>query len=253
MAAEEIDNPNHTRMSLGDHLEELRRRLFFALGGLVVAMAASLTFGKRLIGLLSAPYDAVLAHKGIDAPLAAFTVTDGFFTYFRVSLLAGLLAASPWIVYQLWRFISVGLYPREKRYVYLAVPFCAGLFICGALFFLTLVSYPMLRFFMVFTVSLDVKPVIHLKGLIAFMTSMMLVFGLAFQTPVVVLLLARVRLVEIATFRKYRRHVIVAMLVLAAAMTSPSPIDQVALAVPMWLLYELGILLARIFAAKEGE
>jgi len=253
MAPEELENLDQTRMSLGDHLEELRRRIFYALGGLAVATAVSLIFGRRLLQLLKAPYLRVLAENDIVAPPAAFTVTDGFFTYFRVSLLAGILAASPWIFYHLWRFVSAGLYPREKRYVHLAVPFCAGLFLCGAVCFLTVVSYPMLRFFMVFTIKLDLAPVIRLKELSRFMTSLMLVFGLAFQTPVVVFVLARVGLVEIATLRKYRRHVIVAMLILGAALTSPSPVDQVALAVPMWLLYELGILLARIAAARESK
>lgn len=247
------DNENHkpVSMSLGEHLDELRRRILYALAGLTVAMILTLTFGKELIEVIKLPYVEVLEDLKMDAPPVALTVTDAFFTYFRVALLAGVLLASPWIFYQLWLFVAAGLHAREKRYVHWAVPFSALLFIGGALFFLKFVSFPMLKFFMGFSGWLDVKPVIQLKELIKFMTNLMLVFGLAFQTPILVFVLGKVGLVTTATLTRYRRHVIVAMLILAAMVTSPSPIDQVALALPMWLLYELGIALVYFFARKE--
>ena len=238
-------------MSVGEHLDELRRRLIYAILGLVLATAGMLYFGRELIGILSAPYLTILAEKGMQARPAVFTVTDAFLTYFRASLLAGLILASPWIFYQLWQFIATGLYPREKRLIHWAAPLSAGLFVLGSLFFLIIVSYPMLRFFMAFTLWMDLEPVIRLRELIAFMTNLMLVFGLAFQTPILVVLLARTGLVSTRTMSRYRRHVIVAMLILAALVTSPSPVDQIALALPMWLLYELGLLLARVRAPKD--
>ena len=240
-------------MSLGEHLDELRRRIIYALLGLAAAVGVSLFFGRELIALLKAPYLKVLQELGKEYKPAVFTVADGFLTYFRVGLLAGLVAASPWIFYQVWRFVASGLKPREQKYVYWAVPASAGLFIAGAVFFLTVVTYPMLRFFMHFNILLDAEPVIRLRTLVAFMTNLMLVFGLAFQTPIVVLVLGKMGLVSTRTLGKYRRHVIVAMLILAALVTSPSPIDQVALALPMWLLYELGILLVRLFASEKRK
>ena len=251
MADNSDEDHQEATMSLGDHLEELRRRILYALAGLVLTVGAAMIFGKQLIELVKLPYVKVLNEMAVDAPPVALTVTDAFFTYFRVALLAGLVLASPWVFYQLWLFLAAGLHPREKRYVHWAVPFSAVLFTAGALFFLRIVSFPMLRFFMGFGRWLDVKPVIRLRELIKFMTNLMLVFGLAFQTPIVVFILGKMGLVTTKTLAKYRRHVIVAMLIVAAMVTSPSPIDQVALALPMWLLYELGIALVYFFARKD--
>ncbi len=185
--------------------------------------------------------------------LAIPSVTAGFVTYFGVALVAGLVLASPWIFYQFWMFVSAGLYRRERRYVTVAVPFSAGLFVAGAAFFLFVASTPLMRFFIAFNEWLGVRPVIMLRDHIRFITHLMLMFGLAFQTPIVVLLLAKMGLVTVKTLNHYRRHVIVGVLILAALMTSPSPVDQVLLAVPMWLLYELGVLLAYLLVERKRK
>ena len=135
-----------------------------------------------------------------------------------------------------------------------AVPSSAGLFIIGAVFFLTVVSDQMFKFFIWFNTSfLDVKMVITLDKYITLVCLMMLVFGLGFQTPLAVLLLAKMGLVTTKTLNRYRKHVIVGLLILAAMVTSPSPVDQVLLAVPMWLLYELGVLLAYFLVEKPRK
>jgi Tat protein translocase TatC len=189
-----------------------------------------------------------------DEELAVPAVASGFTTYFGVALIAGLVLASPWVFGQLWMFISAGLYKRERRYVYYAVPASAILFAGGALFFLFVVSVPLMRFFIAFNAWMGVKRVIMLKDHIHFVTRLMLVFGLAFQTPIVVFLLAKMGLVSLKTLNRYRRHVVIGSLILAAMLTSPSPIDQIALALPMWILYEAGVLLAYLFAfRKERE
>jgi sec-independent protein translocase protein TatC len=240
------------RMSIGDHLEELRRRIIYALLGVAVTTTAAMVFGKQIIEVLKYPYVAVLEAGGMQGRPAALAVSDGFVTYLHVSLAAGVIAGAPWVFYQLWQFVAAGLHPHERRYVRWAVPLSGGLFICGAVFFMTVVSYPMLRFLLGFTAWLDLQPVIPLRELLGFMVNMTLVFGLAFQMPIVVFILGKIGLVTTRTLGKYRRHVVVAILVLAALVTSPSPVDQIGLAVPMWLLYELGIVLIRMFP-PEGE
>ena len=238
-------------MTLGEHLEELRRRVFYALLGLAPAVGLTLFFGKDLIKLLERPYVHVLTDLGRQPMLIPLRVTGGFFAYFRVALLGGLILACPWIFYQLWLFVAAGLYRHEKRLVHWAVPFSAGLFVCGALFFLLIVAYPMLRFFTAFNLLLDLEPVVQVQELITFMTNLMLVFGLAFQTPVLVFMLNKMGVVSLARLRRYRRHVIVGMLIVAAMLTSPSPVDQIAMAVPMWLLYELGIALCHFLGPES--
>ncbi len=239
------------RMTLGEHLEELRRRLIYALVGLAVAMGVSLVFGKALIDLLAWPYVKVMGERGADDQLAVLSATAAVAVYFRVCLIAGAVLASPWVFYQLWMFVSAGLYPAERRYVTYAVPFSVALFAGGAAFFLLVAAAPMLRFLIGFSGWLGVRPIITLNEHIKFVTVMMLIFALTFQTPMVVLVLAKMRLVSMRTLNKYRRHVIVAIVILAAMATPPDPVEQVILAVPMYLLYELGVLLAYLFVGRR--
>lgn len=247
---DEITSPESRRMTLGEHLEDLRRRLIYAIIGLVVGMGISLFFGQQIIEVLKGPYVKVMEEFGLKPDLAVLDWTSSFTTYLKVSLICGLVVAAPWIFYQLWMFVSAGLYPRERRYVLFAVPFSAGLFVCGAAFFLFVMAPYVLRFLLGFTAWLGLTPVITLQSHIGFMTGMMLIFAVAFQTPLLVLLLVKIGAVPLKTFNKYRKHVIVAILIIAAIVTPPDPFSQIALALPLWLLYELGILLAIIFTRK---
>ena len=231
-------------MTLGEHLEELRRRLIYALGGLVVGIALALMVGNRLMDLLLYSYQRVMTQSRLDPALAVPNVTSGITMYMSVSMVAGLLIASPWVIYQLWMFVAAGLYPREKRVVRWSVPFSAALFLTGAAFFLFVASVPLLAFLVNFNRWLGLRHVVMLNEYVGFVGRTMLVFGLAFQLPLVVLVLSWVGLVNWRQLNRYRRHVIVAVLIFAAIVTSPSPVDQVLLAIPMWLLYELGVLLA---------
>jgi sec-independent protein translocase protein TatC len=242
--------PHETEMTLGEHLDELRSSLIWALIGLVLGTGVSLVFTFQLLELLKAPFLRAVEESGAQASLVVTEHAAGFLTYMRVALISGLILSAPWIFYQLWRFVSSGLYPNERRSVLLAVPFSSLLFVAGALTFLFFLSYPTLYFFLSFNRWMGLSPMIKLDSHIAFMTNLMLVFGLGFQTPMVQYILARTGLVKARQFAKYRRHTVVILLVAAALLTSPSPIDQVGLAVPMYLLFEAGILLAR-FAERQ--
>ena len=236
------------QMSFGDHLEEFRHRLIYALIGLVVALVVCMVFGLWIFDFLMHPYLQVV---GKDAPLRVLKPTEGIIIYFRVSLYTALILAGPWILYQFWQFIAVGLYPNERRYVHASVPFSGALFIGGALFFVFVVCEQMLKFFFLFNSWMGVKEMITLENHIHFMTNMMLVFGIGFQTPLVVFVLGKVGLVSLKTFKHYRSHVILGILIFSAMFTSPSPIDQFLLAIPMWLLYELGIFMVYYFVERK--
>ncbi len=242
--------PHETEMTLGEHLDELRSSLIWALIGLTVGTGISFAFSHRLLAYLREPFEEAMADLGIEGALVVTSVSAGFLTYMRVALISGLILSAPWVFYQLWRFVSSGLYPRERRSVLVAVPFSSLLFGAGALIFLFFLSYPTLYFFLSFNQWLGLQPMVTLDSHIAFMTNLMLVFGIGFQTPMVQYILARTGLVGSKQFAKYRRHTVVILLIAAALLTSPSPIDQIGLAVPMYLLFELGILLAK-FAERQ--
>jgi len=236
-------------MSLGDHLEELRFRLLYALAGLVVCAIVCLFFGSKIIALIERPYVAVM---GSDVRLQTLAPADGFVSYMKIAFISGLLIASPWVFYQLWMFIVAGLYPHERQYVKIAFPLCSLLFVTGALFFILIVAPLTLGFLVKFNQNvLGVSSNFTFSNYVSFVTVLMLVFGLAFQTPVAIYFLNRTNLVSLETLSKSRKFVFLAIFVIAAMATPPDVISQVTLAVPLYLLFELGILVSYISQRKR--
>ncbi|MFA7485131.1 MAG: twin-arginine translocase subunit TatC, partial [Phycisphaerae bacterium] len=235
-------------MSLEEHLEELRRRLIYGLAGLGVCTIFCLIFGSHLVQYLQQPYRVIEP----DKPLTALAPADAFIGYMKVSLIAGIIVSSPWIFYHLWKFVAAGLYKKEKHYVLIAVPFSTALFIIGALFFFYVVAPITLRFFLKFGDIVGVMPAWTFQKYISFMTILMLVFGLAFQTPAAILILNLTGLVSITALKKYRKYVFLAMFVIAATATPPDVISQIMLGLPLYALYELGILLCYIKSSYKA-
>jgi len=247
---EDEDEDGMRKMTLVEHLDELRMRIIRAVIGLAVGMGIALALSPQIIDILCAPFHEIA--KAGQANLVTTGHIDPFLMYLKMALYVGIIISAPWLFYQIWMFISAGLYSHERRYVKLAVPFSAGLFIIGALFFLVYISPLLLGFFYVFSTKvMGVKPMITLQKHITFMTNMMLVFGICFQMPIAVLLLGKMGLVTVKTLNRYRKHVIVAILIIAAFTTSPSPLDQIALAIPMWMLYELGVVLVYFLVERK--
>ena len=165
--------------------------------------------------------------------------------YFQISLYAALLISGPWVIYQLWLFVAEGLYKKERRLVTRMIPAAAVLFLAGAAFFFFVVSGVLLQSFHAFNEWLGLREMVTLDAYLKLIMTMMLIFGAAFQVPLVIWVLVRTGLVPIEKIRHYRRHVILGIFILAAVCTSPTGIDQIMMAIPMWLLFELGLLLAK--------
>jgi sec-independent protein translocase protein TatC len=188
-----------------------------------------------------------------ERQLRSLGPAEAFVAYMKISLIAGLLLTSPWVFYQIWAFVAAGLYPLERRYVYRAVPFSTALFIIGALFFLFVIARYTLVFFLSFGDAVSVASDWTLQKYVSFVTILMLVFGVAFQTPIAVLILVRTGLVSIPTLRNYRKYVIVGLAFVSAVATpSPDPISMLALLIPLYALYELGIALS-VIAEKKAR
>jgi sec-independent protein translocase protein TatC len=188
-----------------------------------------------------------------DRQLRSMGPAEAFIAYMKVSLISGLILTAPWVFYQIWAFVAAGLYPMERRYVYRAVPFSAALFIVGALFFLFVIARGTLAFFLSFGDAVSVASTWTLQKYISFVTILMLVFGVAFQTPIAVFVLVRTGLVSIKTLRSNRKYVILGLAFVSAVATpSPDPFSMLALLIPLYGLYELGIVLS-IFAEKKAK
>ena len=243
-------DPHNYSMSLGDHLEELRARLILAILGLVIALIACLSFGKWIISFIEMPY---INAMGQEARLQSIAPTDGFVSYMEIAMIGAVVIASPWIFYQLWLFVSAGLYPNEKRYIYLAVPFSTILFVTGALFFIFVIAPLTLRFLVMFNKQvLGVASNFTFKSYVTFVATMMLVFGLSFQTPIAIFFLNKTGLVSIEALCRSRKYVVLGVVVVAAAATPGADLVTLfALAIPMYLLFELGILMSRLSRRKK--
>jgi sec-independent protein translocase protein TatC len=244
---EKSNELSNSTMSLGDHLEELRRRLIYALAGLAVGAVVCMVFGARLVQFLLEPYNRLVP----DDPLNFLGIPDAFVIYMKVSLVAGLIVSSPWVFYHLWMFVSAGLYKHERRYVTITVPFSAALFVVGALFFFFIVAPISLRFFLKFSELLGGEQAWTFDKYISFITILMLVFGLGFQTPLAIFILQRTGLVSVTALKKARKYVFLGMFVIAAVATPPDVISQITLGLPLYLLYELGIVLCRFVPSRK--
>jgi sec-independent protein translocase protein TatC len=164
--------------------------------------------------------------------------------YFMVCLVCGLVLASPWVFYQVWAFIAAGLYRHERRYVQRYLPYSLGLFLAGVFLCFFFVLPITLKFLLQFNVWLGVAPTLRLSEWMGFATILPLVFGASFQTPLVMLFLERIHIFTVDDFRAKRKFAIMIMTIVAALLTpGQDPFSMLLLAVPMILLYELGIVL----------
>ncbi|MCX7252034.1 MAG: twin-arginine translocase subunit TatC [Burkholderiales bacterium] len=228
------------------HLMELRDRLLYCLYGIAIAMALLAVWPgpSGLIDLIAVP---IRAHMPPDVKLIAVGVFTPFFIPLKVLMMAGLLLALPWVLYQIWAFVAPGLYSHEKHFALPLIIFGSLLAYVGIAFVQFFVLDKMFGFIQGFTPeSVNATP--DIASYVEAILSLYLAFGLAFQVPIVVMLLVRFELVTVTQLKTYRGYFVVGAFVVAAILTPPDVISQLALAVPMCLLYEIGILGSRWFS-----
>ena len=227
-----------------EHIDELRSRLIKIVIGLVIAIVVSMIFADKLMALLAQPVGGLEALQSIE-------VTESITAFMRIALLSGAIIASPWIVYQLLAFILPGLESREKRWVFVGLPAIVILFLSGVAFtyFVMLpTAIPVLLTFM------NVQTVPRVSSYIKFITGMMFWVGVAFQTPLLAFLLAKLGIISAKDLSKHWRIAIVAIAVAAALITpTGDPINMGLLMLPLTFLYGLSIVLARIARREKKE
>lgn len=235
------------------HLMELRDRLLYCIYGIAVAVAL-LAFWPGPNGLIDFIAHPIKMHMPPDAKLIAVGVFTPFFVPLKVLMMVGVLAVLPWIMYQLWAFVAPGLYVHEKKFALPLIVFGSFLAYVGIAFVQFFVLDKMFAFIQGFTPD-SVAATPDIASYVEAILSLYLAFGLAFQVPIVVMLLVRMGIVDIAKLKSFRGYFVVLAFVLAAVVTPPDVISQLALAIPMCLLYEVGILGAGWFAkvSKKPE
>jgi sec-independent protein translocase protein TatC len=227
------------------HLVELRDRLVKAVIGVAIVCIALLAWpGPAMIyDFLAAP---MLASLPVGAKMIATGVSAPFLVPMKVTLVLALIISLPWVFYQAWAFVAPGLYAHEKRLVLPLVISSSLLFIAGVAFCYFFVFGRVFHFIANFApTSIAVMP--DIENYLDFVISMCLAFGATFEVPVVVVILVRMGIVSVDKLKSFRPYIIVGAFVIAAIVTPPDVVSQLALAVPMWLLFELGLLLAPVF------
>jgi sec-independent protein translocase protein TatC len=184
-------------------------------------------------------------------PLTTMAPAEGFKIYIKVCLVFGLLFASPWVIWQIWAFVSSGLYKKEKQFAHTIAPASTILFIAGALFFMFVVAPLIMEFFVNFDKMLGVVSRWTLLNYVNLVLTMILIFGISFQMPIVIIFAEKVGLVKIEQLTSGRKYVILGIVIAAAITTPPDVISQISLAVPLYILYEGSILVCRFMKMRR--
>ena len=231
------------------HLVELRTRLLNSVVAVLIVFVCLFPFASKLYTLLAEPLLSKLPKGG---QMIATDVTTPFFVPLKVALMAAFLISLPYVLYQVWRFVAPGLYEHEKRLVWPLIIASTILFFCG-MTFAYFVVFPIVFGFITASAPMGVAVMTDIDKYLSFVLTMFMAFGLTFQVPVAVVLLVRMGFVSVAKLREIRPYMVVGSFVIGAIFTPPDVVSQSMLALPLWLLYEAGILVAVWVGSKKPE
>ena len=195
----------------------------------------------------------ILEEIKVPVELSSIKPSESFLVFLKTSLFFGLILSSPWVLYQIWTFIAAGLYQNEKKYIHAVVPISAILFITGSVFFMWVIAPIMMGFFSKFDQMLGFVSKWSPQYYISLVLTLTLVFGCAFQMPIAVVFANLMGLVSIETLAKVRRFVLLGLLVVSAVATPPDFVSQIALAGPLYILYEGSIIFCRILRHRKEK
>lgn len=237
-------------MAITAHLGELRKRLMLAAISWLVAFLGCYAIGERLFEEIAGPVRAALPE---GSSLVFISATEPFFTILKVSALAGLVVAFPVIIWQVWMFIAPGLYAHEKRF---AIPFVLASSLCfgsGTYFGFALVFPTVFSFLVNYGTSVSgVEAMLSMGAYLTLATRLLIAFGLVFELPIVIFFLARMGIVDHIWLAKNRKYALLLAFVVGATLTPPDLISQISIAIPFIVLYEVGIVAARLFGKKKA-
>ena len=234
-------------MPITEHLIELRAHLIKICVAVLIIFLALVGFSRELYNLLSDP---LVAQLPLNSTMIATDITSNFMAPIRLTIFVAAFLAMPYILYQIWSFVASGLYKKEKK---IAIPVLLSsifLFYAGVAFSYFVVLKGVLKFFIMFAPQ-NVIPMTDIDSYLSFALKLFMVFGLTFEIPVVTLLLIMAGIVSTQILEDKRRYIIVGCFGIAAVVTPPDGVSMLLLAIPMWLLFELGLLLAKILIKNE--
>ncbi|HEX7540335.1 MAG TPA: twin-arginine translocase subunit TatC [Syntrophales bacterium] len=238
------------KMPLTSHLEELRKRLVRILIAVGIAFLGCFAFKEEIFRIVAQPLISVLPP---GSHMVYTGLPEAFFTYIKVSLYAGIFVASPVVLYQVWKFISPGLFPKEKKFVAPFVITSTMLFVGGVCFGYFLVLPSAYKFFLEFTTDF-LKPMLSMREYLTLTLKLLLAFGIIFEIPVFLFFMTKIGLVTPRKLARMRRYAIVVCFIVAAIITpTPDAFTQCMMAIPMVILYEVGIIVSRLASRRKDD
>ena len=236
-------------MPITEHLIELRAHLIKICVAILGIFLLLVSFSRRLYDMLSEP---LVAQLPANATMIATDITSNFMAPIRLTVFVAAFLAMPYILYQIWSFVAPGLYRKEKRIAIPVLVSSIALFYTGVAFAYFVVLKGVLKFFITFAPQ-NVIPMTDIDSYLSFAMKLFMVFGLTFEIPVVTLLLILVGIVSIESLKDKRRYIIVGCFAVAAVVTPPDGVSMLMLAIPMWLLFELGLFLAGVLIKESPQ
>lgn len=245
---EQSEEKTSDEMTLTEHLNELRKRLIRSFIAVFVGFLACYAFAEQLFDILMEPMVQVLHNSNFIYTYPP----EAFFTYLKISFVAGFFLVSPYLFYQAWLFVAPGLYQNERKYLVPIAIFSAVFFTVGALFGYFVVFPFGFEFFASYSTDKIVFTP-KLSEYLSFALKLLFAFGVVFELPLVIFFLARLGLVTAQGLRRVRKYAILVIFIVAAILTPPDVFTQTLMAGPMILLYELGILAAQLFGKEKKK
>ncbi len=240
---------NDARMTLVQHLTDLRRCLIRSIIGLGIGLVTTLYFAKDIFLFLQKPLQNALP---TNSSFIATTPLEAVITYLQVALLAGLFLTSPYLLYQVWLFVAPGLYAREKKLAFLFVSLTSFFFIGGAVFGYFVIFPVGFKFFVTTLEGTNITLLPRMEDYFGFIAKMLLTFGCIFETPLILISLSLMGILPLPMLRKARRYVLVLVFLIAGVLTpGPDVFSQFLLAVPLLALYELSLIFIWILGKKK--
>lgn len=230
-------------MSFFDHLEELRKRAIIIILAVIISSAVLFPFMPKLIE--------ILRQELINVPLHTFSPMEALFVTFKASIYAGVVISSPIIIYELWAFVSPGLTEKERKMVIMALTPTIALFLIGASFAYFVILPVTLKFFFSFSYRIS-TPLFGLDQTLSFIFSMLFIFGVVFQFPLVIAVLTRLGVVDYNFLASKRKYAFVIIFVVAGIITpDPTVVSQTLVGVPLYVLFEVSIWVSRFIGKKK--
>lgn len=232
------------KQTMIEHLSELRKRLIYSISALLVLTILAYNFAELIVS--------DMINKAPDINFVFIAPAELFMSYIKIALIAGFALALPWILYNIWMFLKPGLEIDERRLILRALFIGSFLFVIGVLFGYIIVLPLTINFFTNFKIE-GIKPMISFSNYLSFASTFVLSFGLIFELPIVMTILVKLGITNTQVLKQNRRFAIVIIFTLAAVLTPPDVISQTFLAIPMLILFEVGLYFSRLVEGKKND